>query len=557
MLRSVTSAVDDAIDGSTPIASCPSTRSSTTSACARCTARSAGSRSSPSSPTSSTSMLRLGMPRRRRGGRPVSRTASNSCRRAGIPASRCHDLGLAVDRRFTDLPSDPAGIAALRRAARPAHRQLRRARLRWCRRIGRARRATRRRSRPLGLDLDLVVICGRNERAHSALAGLRTAAGREVRVLGYVDRHAAMDARQRCRGVQGRTWNDRGSALLRPAASPRLVSPRPGARQRRVGGRHRRRPLRPARRAADRCRDGARRSRIRDARCDARRGEGCSAARRNASHRGVDRLDGGRAGRASTRRRGCPAEPPVPRARCAIVRLRVHCFRNYAEATVRFGPGLNIIHGQNAQGKTNLLEAIATLALTRSPRTTSSGDLLLWSHEEAALAEADVERPPADVTLAVRFQRDPSTGRVSRSQRSSTASHVAARAVLGVCPVVLFWPEDLALVRGGPEGRRRFLDVILAQTDPQAVAHMSRYRRVLEQRNALLHQFRPAAALAIRSTASRASSPDHGAWLAQALVRASSIALAPLAAHCAPRPERSARAHRAALRAGAYRRDSR
>ncbi len=225
---------------------------------------------------------------------------------------------------------------------------------------------------------------------------------------------------------------------------------------------------------------------------------------------------------------GAPAEPAeTPAPRCTVDRLRVHCFRNYAEATVRFGPGLNVIHGQNAQGKTNLLEAIATLALTRSPRTTSSGDLLLWS-EDAALAEADVARPPAGVTLSIRFQRDPSTGRVTRVTAVDGKSR-PARAVLGVCPVVLFWPEDLALVRGGPDGRRRFLDVILAQTDPQAFAHMSRYRRVLEQRNALLHQLRAGNGMRESLNGFTSELAHHGAWLALARSRLVD-ALAPLAA---------------------------
>ena len=246
-----------------------------------------------------------------------------------------------------------------------------------------------------------------------------------------------------------------------------------------------------------------------------------------------------------------PSEPAGTGApRCAIVRLRLHGFRNYTETTVRFGPGLNVIHGQNAQGKTNLLEAIATLSLTRSPRTTSSGDLLLWS-EDAALAEADVARPPAGVTLAVRFQRDAATGRVGGSHAVDGKPR-PARAMLGVCPVVLFWPEDLALVRGGPDGRRRFLDVILAQTDQQAVAHMSRYRRVLEQRNALLHQLRSrdrcprfAAELHERARASRrmavgrALAPRRGAGSARSTL--------------ASRPERPARADRAPVRAGACR----
>jgi DNA replication and repair protein RecF len=223
-----------------------------------------------------------------------------------------------------------------------------------------------------------------------------------------------------------------------------------------------------------------------------------------------------------------PSEPSGTRVpRCAIARLRVHCFRNYAEATVRFGPGLNVIHGQNAQGKTNLLEAIATLALTRSPRTTSSADLLLWN-EDGAMAEADVARPPANVTLSVRFQRDASTGRVSRVTAVDGKPR-PARAVLGVCPVVLFWPEDLALVRGGPEGRRRFLDVILAQTDPQSVAHMSRYRRVLEQRNSLLHQLRLGGGGRDSLNSFTTELAHHGAWLAVARSRLVD-ALAPLAA---------------------------
>jgi DNA replication and repair protein RecF len=223
-----------------------------------------------------------------------------------------------------------------------------------------------------------------------------------------------------------------------------------------------------------------------------------------------------------------PTEPAgTGGPRCAIVRLRVHCFRNYEEATVRLGPGLNVIHGQNAQGKTNLLEAIATLALTRSPRTTSSGDLLLWN-KDAAMAEADVARPPADVSLSLRLQRDVSTGRVSRVMAVDGKPR-PARSVLGVCPVVLFWPEDLALVRGGPDGRRRFLDVILAQTDPQAVAHMSRYRRVLEQRNALLHQLRLGGGARDSLSSFTGELAHHGAWLALARSRLVD-ALAPLAA---------------------------
>ena len=108
------------------------------------------------------------------------------CRRAGIPASRCHDFGLAVDRRFTELPSDPAGIAAIRErlGLRPDSFVV----LVCGGADGSGGLVKHARAIAAGsLDVDVVVICGRNERARSALSGLKTATGRPVRVLGYVD----------------------------------------------------------------------------------------------------------------------------------------------------------------------------------------------------------------------------------------------------------------------------------------------------------------------------------------------------------------------------------
>ena len=173
---------------------------------------------------------------------------------------------------------------------------------------------------------------------------------------------------------------------------------------------------------------------------------------------------------------------------CRVEELRLYCFRNYADETVALGPGLNVVSGPNAQGKTNLLEAIATAALTRSPRASSSAELLRWG-SDAALVSTRVRRPDAPATLELRLQRHGDQGTVTRTL-SVDGSPRPARAVLGVCPVVLFWPEDLLLVKGAPEGRRRLLDVVVAQTDPRAAAEMVRYRRVLDQRNALLRQVR-------------------------------------------------------------------
>ncbi len=173
---------------------------------------------------------------------------------------------------------------------------------------------------------------------------------------------------------------------------------------------------------------------------------------------------------------------------CRIESLRLYEFRNYADTTVEFGPGLNVMGGRNAQGKTNLLEAVATLTLSRSPRAASSADLFRWG-STACLVEAHVHRLDGPADLGVRFTYDTATRHVGRSATVNGKPR-PARSLLGICPVVLFWPDDLLLVKAGPEGRRRLLDVVLSQLDPRAMAELHRYRRALEQRNALMRQLR-------------------------------------------------------------------
>lgn len=174
-------------------------------------------------------------------------------------------------------------------------------------------------------------------------------------------------------------------------------------------------------------------------------------------------------------------------AACRVERLRLFRFRNYAEESVELGPGLNVVVGRNAQGKTNLLEAVATVALTRSPRAGVAAEVIGWG-EPACRVSARVARPEAahDVELTLR------RGEGERVARSLTVDgkERAARSVLGLCPVVLFWPEDLQLVKGGPEGRRRLLDIVLSQTDPRCAEDLVRYRRIMEQRNASLRLVR-------------------------------------------------------------------
>jgi DNA replication and repair protein RecF len=177
----------------------------------------------------------------------------------------------------------------------------------------------------------------------------------------------------------------------------------------------------------------------------------------------------------------------IPAPSCRVSRLRLFRFRNYAEETVELGPGLNVVVGQNAQGKTNLLEAAATVALTRSPRAGSAAEVIAWG-EPACRVSAQILRPDATHDVELTLQRTDSD-RVSRTL-SVDGKERPARSVLGLCPVVLFWPEDLQLVKGGPEGRRRLLDIVLSQTDARAADDLVRYRRLMEQRNASLRMVR-------------------------------------------------------------------
>lgn len=176
----------------------------------------------------------------------------------------------------------------------------------------------------------------------------------------------------------------------------------------------------------------------------------------------------------------------VPAPGFRIARLRLFQFRNYREQTVTLSRGVNVVRGANAQGKTNLLEAAAAALLTRSPRTASPGEMICWGSDRAQI-DADVEARGNRHHVGLRL--DASTGRVLRSATLDGNPHPARR-LLGLCPVVLFWPDDLLLVKSGPEGRRRLLDMILSQTDPRLASDLLRYRRVVEQRTALLRHHR-------------------------------------------------------------------
>jgi DNA replication and repair protein RecF len=160
--------------------------------------------------------------------------------------------------------------------------------------------------------------------------------------------------------------------------------------------------------------------------------------------------------------------------------LRNH--RNYEHQELDPGPGVNIFLGSNGQGKTNLLEAVAMLALSSSPRARREIELVgPLAGESRIKAAVDSGGRRIEVAISLLVDGD-------RARRTIEVDGVRRRAVdlPGHFRVALFWPEDLALVKSGPEQRRRFLNHMLVQVEPGYAQALSGLKRVLDQRNHLL-----------------------------------------------------------------------
>jgi DNA replication and repair protein RecF len=168
-----------------------------------------------------------------------------------------------------------------------------------------------------------------------------------------------------------------------------------------------------------------------------------------------------------------------------LERLELRDFRSYARVDVPLGPGVRVLVGANAQGKTNLLEAVHYLATGASHRVTADAALV------RAGAEAAVVRAVArsDGGRAVTIELELRPGGRNRA-RLNGQPQPRARDALGQLRAVLFAPEDLQIVRGDPSDRRRFLDDLLAQRRPAYLAARQEYERALRQRTAVLRGVR-------------------------------------------------------------------
>ena len=188
-----------------------------------------------------------------------------------------------------------------------------------------------------------------------------------------------------------------------------------------------------------------------------------------------------------------------------LSRLALTDFRSYAAAELSLEPGISTLLGLNGQGKTNLVEAAAYVATLGSHRVATDTPLVRTGAQRAII-RALVTGPGGDSLVEIEIN----PGRANRA-RLNRVPVSRPRQVLGVLRAVLFAPEDLALVKGDPDQRRRFLDDLLVASAPRYAAVRSDYERVLKQRTALLKSLRavPGARAYARAGAQGAAGPGQ------------------------------------------------
>ena len=168
-----------------------------------------------------------------------------------------------------------------------------------------------------------------------------------------------------------------------------------------------------------------------------------------------------------------------------VKKLQLRNFRNYESQDVEFSEKLNVLYGENAQGKTNILEAVFLCSTGRSHRTQKDAEMIRFG-ENAAVVGLTLERKPyGEFRIEIELQR---TGR--KSIMINGVPQKRAGDLLGRLNCVIFSPEDLAVIQDEPQVRRRFLDMFISQIKPAYYFNLQRYINILRQRNTLLRQSR-------------------------------------------------------------------
>ena len=163
-----------------------------------------------------------------------------------------------------------------------------------------------------------------------------------------------------------------------------------------------------------------------------------------------------------------------------IKSLELADFRNYGALTIGFDKGTNILYGDNAQGKTNILEAIYVSATTKSHKGSKDKDIVNFEKEEAHI-RTYLEKEDVEVRVDMHIRKNKSKGIAIDGQKIKKAADL-----LGLLNVVFFSPEDLSIIKNGPAERRRFADMELCQLDSFYLYNLNHYNKIINQRNKLL-----------------------------------------------------------------------
>lgn len=164
-----------------------------------------------------------------------------------------------------------------------------------------------------------------------------------------------------------------------------------------------------------------------------------------------------------------------------IRQLQLENFRNFHNLVINFNEGVHVFFGANAQGKTNLLEAMFLAVLGKSFRTGNDDEMIRWDTSES-IVNIFFQNRVAEHSMRFRLKKE------GTRENILNGNPVKKKNIIGILNAVLFSPEDLWLVKGSPAGRRRFIDIEISQTNPSYYQALLQYNRVLYQRNHLLRQ---------------------------------------------------------------------
>ncbi len=163
-----------------------------------------------------------------------------------------------------------------------------------------------------------------------------------------------------------------------------------------------------------------------------------------------------------------------------IKKLELKDYRNYESLNIEFNEGTNILYGDNAQGKTNILEAIYVVATTKSHKASKDMDIINFKKEEAHI-RTYFEKDDVQTRIDMHLRKNKTKGIAIDGQKIKKAADL-----LGLCNVVFFSPEDLCIIKNGPAERRRFVDMELCQLDSFYLYNLNHYNKIVNQRNKLL-----------------------------------------------------------------------